>query len=116
MLNKKDTILAQEFRETLENCDIKVTDSDLPKLVSMFYEELKIIDKNRNDETDGEAFESVLEWANDSFDLNGEFIDWGDNVVSKIKSMPNLDYGKDDIRNKTAVIRFHVKVKSKRKY
>ena len=108
MLNSKDTILAQEFRETLEDCDVKVTDSDLPKLVSMFYKELKIIGKGRNNETEGEAFEHVLIWANDSYDLNhNESIDWGERETSITEKTLKLDYGKS-YSNKTAVIRFLV--------
>jgi hypothetical protein len=106
MLNKKDTILAREFSEALEDCDIKVTDSDLPKLVSMFYEELKIIDKGRNNETEGEAFELVALWANDSFNENGKHIDWnyGNVNTNDTNNTLTLDYGKK-YSNKTVLIR-----------
>jgi len=91
MLDKKDELLAQEFREFLTDCEVKVLDSDLPKLVSKFYDELNITGKERNNETEGEAFELVASWAHESFNLTGEYINWFDNEISKDDSMPNLD-------------------------
>jgi len=114
MLKNKDKVLALEFREALSDSDCIVCDEDLPKLVSKYHDELKLIDKEINDETKGEAFEEVLFWAIDSFNLTGEYIDWGDNIVSKVDNMPVLDFGTKNIRKNTAVIRFHITNKPKR--
>lgn len=122
MLSKKDIVLAQEFRESLAECEVKVLDSDLPKLISKFYEELKeelrISGKENNDEAEGEgeAFESVVFWAHDSFDYDNQKIDWSYGNVEKEDTTENLnlDYGKE-YSNKTVLIRLLIPDLNRRK-
>lgn len=114
MLDKKDKSLAREFRKSLIKCDVKVWNEDLPKLISMYYDDLKTFAKEINHESEGEAFEAVMTWAIQSYSLNGESIDWGEDEVLTNDSIPDSGLESTDVINNMAIIRFHIKDESRR--